>query len=67
MLGRVHNNMGGRCLLTALLTWCRPGETLCSYTAMLGHDAEYRDRQTSCAQSVFGATVGPAVGWEVKG
>ena len=67
MLGRLHSNMGGRGLLTVLLTWCRLGEAVCSYTATVRHGAEFRGRQRSCAQSMFGATVGPAVGCEVKG
>ena len=67
MLGRLHSNMASRYLLTGLLTWCRLAETVCSYIATLRHGAEYRGRQRSCAQSTFAATVGPAVGCEVKG
>ena len=43
------------------------GETVCSYMATLSHGAEFRGRQRPCTQSMFGATVGPAVGCEVKG
>ena len=67
MLGRLHSNMASRYLLTGLLTWRRLGETVCSYMATLCHGAEYRGRQRSCAQGMFGATAGPAVGCEVKG
>ena len=67
MLARLHSSMAIGYLLTALLTWHRLGETVCSYMPTLSHGAEFRGRQKSCAQSTFGATVGPAVGCEVKG
>ena len=60
MLGRLHSNM-------ALLAWCHLGKTVCPYMAALSHGAEFRGRQRSCTQSMVGATVGPAVGCEVKG
>ena len=66
-LGMLCSNMASRYLLTALLTRCRLGETVCSYMATVRHGAEFRGRQRSCAQSTFGAVVGPAVGCEVKG
>ena len=66
MLGRLHSNMAIWYLLTALLTWRCLGETICSYIATLRHGAEYRGCRRSCAQSMFGATVGPAVACEVK-
>ena len=67
MLGRLHSIMAIRYLLTALLIGCRLGKTVCPYMAALSRGAEFRGRQRSCAQSTFGATVGPAVGCEVKG
>ena len=66
MLARLHISMAIGYLLPALLTWFRLRETVCSYTATLCRGAEFRGRQRSCAQSMFGATVGPAVGCEVK-
>ena len=65
MLGRLHSNMVIRYLLTALLIRSRLGATVCSYMAAVSHGAEFRGRQRPCAQSMFGATVGPAVGCEV--
>ena len=67
MLGRLDSNMVIWCLLTALLIGCRLGETVCPYMAALSHGAEFRGRQRSCARSMFGATVGSAVGCEVEG
>ena len=67
MLGRLHSNVAIRYLLPDVLAWCRLGETVCPYMAAVSHGAEFRGRQRPCAQSMFGATVGSAVGCEVKG
>ena len=67
MLGRLDSNMAIRYLLPDVLARCRLGKTVCLYMAALSRGAEFRDRQKSCARTTFGATVGPAVGCEVKG